>query len=190
MRLVTFEDRSRRSWIGALTPQGLIIDLNTACSLYLRDVEKESAFYRIAEARVPPDMRLLFEGGDQSLQAAARAFQHAQERGERVTGPSGEPVFYRREEITLRAPIKPKKFFHTAGNFREHHEDAQKAGFSHPILPWIVFFQNVDAIIGPEESIVYPEHLTQELDYELELALVLKKAGKHFDAAQAMDYIG
>jgi 2-keto-4-pentenoate hydratase/2-oxohepta-3-ene-1,7-dioic acid hydratase in catechol pathway len=57
-------------------------------------------------------------------------------------------------------------------------------------LPWIVFFQNVDAIIGPEEAIVYPEHLTEELDYELELALVLKKSGKHFDAARAADYIG
>ena len=43
-----------------------------------------------------------------------------------------------------------------------------------PVLPWIMFFQNVDAIIGPDEPIVYPEHLTEELDYELELAVVLK----------------
>ncbi len=72
------------------------------------------------------------------------------------------------------APIIPKEFFHTAGNFCEHHEEAQKAGVSHPVLPWIMFFQNVDAIIGPDEPIVYPEHLTEELDYELELAVVLK----------------
>ena len=39
--------------------------------------------------------------------------------------------------------------------------------------PWIVFFQNVDAIVGPDEPVVYPEHLTEELDYELELAVVL-----------------
>jgi 2-keto-4-pentenoate hydratase/2-oxohepta-3-ene-1,7-dioic acid hydratase in catechol pathway len=84
----------------------------------------------------------------------------------------------------------PKKFFHTAGNFREHHLEAQRAGFSHPVLPWIVFFQNVDAIIGSEEPIIFPEHLTQELDYELELAVVLKKAGKHFLAEEALDYIG
>jgi 2-keto-4-pentenoate hydratase/2-oxohepta-3-ene-1,7-dioic acid hydratase in catechol pathway len=48
----------------------------------------------------------------------------------------------------------------------------------------------VDAIIGPDEPVIYPEHLTQELDYELELAVVLKKAGKHFTAAEAGDYIG
>ncbi len=75
----------------------------------------------------------------------------------------------------MKAPIIPKKFFHTAGNFREHHEEATKAGFSHPVMPWIVFFQNVDAIIGQEEPVIYPEHLTQELDYELELAVVLEK---------------
>jgi 2-keto-4-pentenoate hydratase/2-oxohepta-3-ene-1,7-dioic acid hydratase in catechol pathway len=90
----------------------------------------------------------------------------------------------------LRAPIQPKKFFHTAGNFREHHEEAEKAGFSHPVLPWIVFFQNVDAIIGPGEPIIYPPHLTRELDYELELAIVLKKAGKYFDAQAAQSFVG
>ena len=45
-------------------------------------------------------------------------------------------------------------------------------------MPWIVFFQNVDAIIGPDEAVIYPEHLTQELDYELELAVVLKESGQ------------
>jgi len=80
------------------------------------------------------------------------------------------------------ALLIPKEFFHTAGNFGEHHEEAQKAGFSHPVLPWIMFFQNVDAIIGRDEPIVYPEHLTEELDYELELAVVLKKSEKPFPA--------
>ncbi len=53
--------------------------------------------------------------------------------------------------MRLRAPIVPKKFFHTAGNFREHHEESKHVNWSHPVLPWIVFFQNVDAIIGPED---------------------------------------
>jgi len=53
-----------------------------------------------------------------------------------------------------------------------------------------VFFQNVDAIIGPDAPIIYPEHLTEELDYELELAVVLKKSGKHFSPEQAREYIG
>jgi 2-keto-4-pentenoate hydratase/2-oxohepta-3-ene-1,7-dioic acid hydratase in catechol pathway len=190
MRLVTFESAARQRRIGAYTPDRRVVDLNLAYARYLRDVQQEPAFYRLADARVPAAMRALFEGGDASLAAAALALAHALELGARATGPSGEPVIFPAAEVRLRAPIEPKKFFHTAGNFREHHEEAQQAGFSHPVLPWIVFFQNVDAIIGPDEPIIYPEHLTTELDYELELAVVVKKSGKHFDAEAARDYVG
>ncbi len=94
------------------------------------------------------------------------------------------------EAVTLRAPIVPTKLIHTAGNFREHEEESKRVGWSHEIAPWIVFFQNVDAIIGPDEPIVYPEQLTEELDYELELAVVVSKAGKWFGPEEAADYIG
>jgi 2-keto-4-pentenoate hydratase/2-oxohepta-3-ene-1,7-dioic acid hydratase in catechol pathway len=93
-------------------------------------------------------------------------------------------------DVKLRAPIVPKKFFHTAGNFREHEEESKNVNWTHRIAPWINFFQNVDAIVGPDEPIIYPEHLTEELDYELELAVVLKKAGKWFSPEEAEDYIG
>jgi len=93
-------------------------------------------------------------------------------------------------EAKLEAPIVPKKFFHTAGNFREHEEESKNVAWSHRIAPWINFFQNVDAIIGPDAPIVYPEHLTEELDYELELAVVLRRAGKWFTPEEAADYIG
>jgi 2-keto-4-pentenoate hydratase/2-oxohepta-3-ene-1,7-dioic acid hydratase in catechol pathway len=114
------------------------------------------------------DMRVYFERGG------------AVETGERV------PL----AEARLQAPIVPKKFFHTAGNFREHEEESKQVGWSHEIAPWIVFFQNLDALIGPGEPIVYPEHLTEELDYELELAVVIRKAGKWFGPEEAADYIG
>jgi 2-keto-4-pentenoate hydratase/2-oxohepta-3-ene-1,7-dioic acid hydratase in catechol pathway len=188
MKLITFEDLSRRLRIGAVVEDS-VIDLNAACALYLHDVENEGAFYRLADALVPANMRALFEGGDTSLEAAQKALSYALQRNV-VAGPQGEPIAYGLADIKLKAPIIPKKFFHTAGNFREHHEEATKAGFSHPVLPWIVFFQNVDAIIGHEEAVVYPEHLTQELDYELELAVVLKKTGKHFSPEEAQDYVG
>ena len=90
---------------------------------------------------------------------------------------------------TLRAPIVPKKFFHTAGNFREHEEESKNVAWSHEIAPWIVFFQNVDAIVGPDEPVVYPEHLTKELDYELELAVIIGRDAKWFGPEEAMDYV-
>jgi 2-keto-4-pentenoate hydratase/2-oxohepta-3-ene-1,7-dioic acid hydratase in catechol pathway len=92
-------------------------------------------------------------------------------------------------EATLRAPIVPKKFFHTSGNFREHEDESKRVDWSHEIAPWIVFFQNVDAIVGPDEPVVYPEHLTEELDYELELAVIIGKGGTWFSPEEAMDYV-
>ena len=124
-----------------------------------------------------PSMRALFERGDEGLDEARAAVE------------AGDPR-YGLDEVKLKAPIVPKKFFHTAGNFREHEDESKRVKWSHEIAPWIVFFQNVDAIIGPDEPIVYPEHLTEELDYELELAVVLKRSGKWFGADEAMDYVG
>jgi len=121
-----------------------------------------------------PDMRALFEMGDAGLALASAA-----------EGP-GIPL----AEVRIRAPIIPKKFFHTAGNYKEHEEESKRVNWSHEIAPWIVFFQNVDAIIGTDDPIVYPDHLTKELDYELELAIVIKKSGKHFTAEEANDFIG
>ena len=128
MKLVTFENASRQSSIGAVTEDGRIVDLHTACALYLRDVENENAFARLADALVPANMLALFEGGDTSLEAVHKAFDYVLHQGESTTGPRGETVFYQIDEVALKAPISPKKFFHTAGNFREHHEEATKAG--------------------------------------------------------------
>src|SRR4029077_7886899 len=50
--------------------------------------------------------------------------------------------------------------------------------------------QNAPARLGPDEPVVYPEHLTEELDYELELAVVLRKPGRWFSPEEAADYIG
>jgi 2-keto-4-pentenoate hydratase/2-oxohepta-3-ene-1,7-dioic acid hydratase in catechol pathway len=123
---------------------------------------------RVVELDVP-SMRAYFEGGGDA-------------------GPTG--LEHALADVKLRAPIIPKKLIHTAGNFREHEEESKRVAWSHEIAPWIVFFQNVDAIVGPDEPIVYPEHLTEELDYELELAVVVSKPGKWFGPREAEDYIG
>src|SRR5437763_15276748 len=80
---------------------------------------------RVIELDVP-DMRTYYEHGQQ---AADTGNEHAL------------------DDVRLRAPIVPKKFFHTAGNFREHHEESKNVNLSHPVLPGIVFVQDVDALI-------------------------------------------
>jgi 2-keto-4-pentenoate hydratase/2-oxohepta-3-ene-1,7-dioic acid hydratase in catechol pathway len=122
-----------------------------------------------------PDMRTLFE------------------LGHPVTGPARERMTKRRFKLSavrLRAPIIPKKIFHTAGNYAEHGEEGKKANWVAEIHPWIMFFQNPDAIIGPDDPIIYPEHLTKELDYELEFCMVIGKAAKHLSVEEAGGIIG
>ena len=125
--------------------------------------------------------------GDKVVELEVPSMRHYFER-DQVPRPTGEE--FALEDVRLRAPIVPKKFFHTAGNFREHEEESKQVQWSHRIAPWIMFFQNVDAIVGPDEPVVYPEHLTEELDYELELAVVIRKAGKWFSPEEAMEHVG
>ena len=102
-------------------------------------------------------------------------------------GETGERIAY--SDVRLRAPIVPKKFFHTAGNFAAHHEELEAVDWSHPVHKGIVFFQNVDAIIGPDDDIVYPDQLTREMDYELEMLAVIGKPGKFFTPEVAVEHI-
>jgi 2-keto-4-pentenoate hydratase/2-oxohepta-3-ene-1,7-dioic acid hydratase in catechol pathway len=132
------------------------------------------------------DGRVGYLDGAEIVELAVGSTREYFERGGDVTE-TGTRVAL--ADATLRAPIQPKKFFHTAGNFSDHHEELQAVDWSHPVHKGIVFFQNVDAIIGPDEAIVYPEGLTKELDYELELAIVIGKSGKFFGPEEAEDYI-
>jgi 2-keto-4-pentenoate hydratase/2-oxohepta-3-ene-1,7-dioic acid hydratase in catechol pathway len=119
-------------------------------------------------------VREVFERGAEGMDAARSA-----------DGPT-----FALADVRLRAPIMPKKLIHTSGNFREHEEESKNVNWSHEIAPWIVFFQNVDAIIGPDDPIIYPEHLTTELDHELELAVVMAKDGAFLSPEEAGEYIG
>jgi 2-keto-4-pentenoate hydratase/2-oxohepta-3-ene-1,7-dioic acid hydratase in catechol pathway len=122
-----------------------------------------------------PNMRALFELG-------APVQKYA---GERKT-----PRRFKLSDVQLKAPIIPRKIYHTAGNYAEHAQEGDRSNWVAQIKPWIVFFQNVDAIIGPDDAIVYPEHLTKELDYEIELCIVLAKSGKYISEKDAGQYIG
>jgi 2-keto-4-pentenoate hydratase/2-oxohepta-3-ene-1,7-dioic acid hydratase in catechol pathway len=121
------------------------------------------------------DMRRLFELGGMAVAAEA----HKRRTTER----------YRLPDVKLNAPIIPKKIFHTAGNYAEHGQEGDRANWVAAIKPWIVFFQNPDAIIGPDDPVIYPEHLTKELDYELEFAMIIGKPCKHLSEEQAKEVI-
>ena len=131
MKLVTFENAARQSRIGALVGHhptadrqvaGLhIVDLHTACALYLRDVESEAIFYRMSDALVPPDMRALFRGGDTSLEAARKALDYVAHLAlgggdiSGVTGPRGETLLYTLRRDSAQGAHHSEKVFSYGG---------------------------------------------------------------------------
>src|ERR1700712_5263601 len=100
------------------------------------------------------DGRVGYLDGQEVVELATSSMREYFERGGSVEETGARLPL---ADVKLRAPIVPKKFFHTAGNFADHHKELQAVDWSHPVHKGIVVFQKVDAIIRPNEAIVYPE---------------------------------
>ena len=194
MKLVTYKNTVGNIRTGAVISKDdgdYVVDLNYAYGTYLVEIGGESRAQACADWLVPSNMRKLFQCGDKGLDAARQALSFVNDVGTSVTGIEGQRIIFPLKEVKLCAPIKPIKLIHTAGNFREHIDELDSHGIEYENkAPWIVFYQNVDAIIGPDEQIIYPKELTSRLDYELELAVVLKGKSAHLSKEQAKDVIG
>jgi len=89
-------------------------------------------------------------------------------------------------EVKLLAPVMPSKVVALGLNYRDH---AKEMGLPIPAEP-ILFLKPPTAVIGPNEPILYPAGgITQRVDYEAELAIVLGKKAKDVTAAAAGEYI-
>ncbi len=88
------------------------------------------------------------------------------------------------KQVVLLAPVVPSKIVAIGLNYRDH---AEEVGMAIPDEPYI-FFKPPSAIIGPEDPIVLPE-MSERVDYEGELAVVIKKACRRVPAARARDYV-
>jgi len=89
------------------------------------------------------------------------------------------------DKVLLKSPIdNPEKVIGIGLNYREH---AIEGGFNIPSEP-VVFSKFTSSIIGPNESIVKPKE-SQEVDYEVELVVVIGKTAKNVDKDNALDYV-
>ncbi len=179
MKLVTFLNPVGVKRIGALFMDAAgekVVDLNYAYAAFALEANGDPRPQAMADALVPSDMRALFAGDDRSLDAARLAETYVIEKNDpAIRGVNGEMLVFKREDVKLLAPIQPRKLWHTAGNFLEHIDEMGEAGFKYEAeKPWIGFYQNTTACIGPDEAIIYPQQLTRELDYELEICAVIK----------------
>jgi len=103
------------------------------------------------------------------LEAATDIADLAETSGQRV------PL----SDVKLLAPIaRPPRIFCIGLNYRDH---AAESKMELPRVP-TVFFKLVSAIVGPDAAIELPR-LTEQADYEAELAVVIAPGGKNIAVA-------
>lgn len=123
------------------------------------------------DASIPTDMRSLLAAGDGALAAVIRAVATA-------------PVIPR-AEIALKAPIyDPEKIICIGMNYVDHCTEQNLPVPKEPVC----FSKFASAITEPGAPIILTPEV-QELDFEVELAIVIGKTAKRVKAANAMEYV-
>jgi len=88
-------------------------------------------------------------------------------------------------EVRLHAPItRPQKIIAIGLNYEDH---AAETGGEIPEKP-IVFAKYPNTIIGPGETILIPP-ITEQADYEAELAVVIGRPAKNVSESEALEYV-
>lgn len=87
-------------------------------------------------------------------------------------------------EVRLLSPCTPTKIVCIGLNYRDHAEE-----FSLPIPKTpVVFLKPPSSVIGHLDEIIYPE-MSNRVDYEAELGVVIKQSAKNVPVSRAMDYV-
>jgi len=112
--------------------------------------------------------------------------------GDVIDGIEGTPyrqfrysnLHYNSNEVKLLAPCVPSKIVALGLNYHSHAQELQMPIPEEPLI----FLKPSTAVIGPEDEIVYPE-VSQRVDYEGELAIVIKSRAYRVPVEKALNYI-
>ena len=170
MRLVTFSEGDGPHKIGAMVGEDGIVD--------------------VVRAAQQMHVTLPFGGGDMiDLMAAGR---QATDVIAAILAKTSAP-HHALGAVVLHAPIpRPRKNIFCVGwNYLEHFEEGAKTRTTAVELPsHPAFFTKAPTCAnGPYADVTTHEGLTQKLDWEAELALVIGRKGKSISEAQAMDFV-
>jgi 2-keto-4-pentenoate hydratase/2-oxohepta-3-ene-1,7-dioic acid hydratase in catechol pathway len=125
------------------------------------------------DANLPGNVRQVLAGGPDML----RAVSELGKRTNAVKYPAGQARYH--------APIvDPQKIICVGLNYKDH---AAESGSPIPKDP-VLFSKYPTALIGHSETIMLPK-VSQEVDYEAELVIVIGKRGRHIPKAAAMEYV-
>lgn len=181
MKLVTFLE-SGTPRLGAVS-EGRVVDLNRSLASMYRSEGKQNA-QPLADAKLPSDVIGFLGLGAEARRAAEKAVEHAS-----YVDPQQAKfdllVFDDGERKILPPVPRPPKIVCVARNYAEH---AKEAGLELPEIP-ILFARFPETLVAPGDPIVRPT-VSEQLDWEGELALVIGKAGGRITKEDAMSYVG
>ncbi|MFC3015728.1 fumarylacetoacetate hydrolase family protein [Virgibacillus litoralis] len=154
-----------------------VIDLQEAyCQLLLS--RQETDLSNRIENVLPSDPTHFFAAGNQVIDNAKEAYIYAKTN-------STEGFSLNQEEILLSTPIPvPAKIICVGKNYAEHAVEMQSDVPEFPVL----FAKFSNALIGPED-VIEKRNVTQKLDYEAELTVVIGKEASQVKKEDALDYI-
>lgn len=171
MKLVTYTHQNEESRLGFLF-NDLVIDMED--------------FGEVANFPLPDDMLDLIDMGVEVIDEINDLIADTPE--EFITK-IGVPF----EEVTLLAPIpRPRKNIIGIGlNYTEHVAESARTLDTTGKLPQkpIIFSKPPTTVTATNTEVIKNTKLTSQLDWEVELAVVIGKTGKYVPKAEAMDYV-
>jgi 2-keto-4-pentenoate hydratase/2-oxohepta-3-ene-1,7-dioic acid hydratase in catechol pathway len=120
------------------------------------------------------------------LQRGPETWRAAEETLDFLRGRMVEGVAFRADQVRLLAPIlNPSKIVASGLNYLDH---CREQNIEPPARPTI-FTKFPSSLIGPDAPITWSPALTQQVDYEAELGVVIGKSAKNVSAANALNYV-
>ncbi len=143
-------------------------------------------FGEISNFPLPNDMLDLIDLGFEIIQEITEMVNETPEN-------FFEEISYKMDEVTILAPIeKPRKNIIGIGlNYTEHVAESARTLDTTGKLPQkpIIFSKPPTTVTATNTEIIKNTKLTSQLDWEVELAVVIGKKGKYVANADAMDYV-
>lgn len=127
--------------------------------------------------------RLLFADALAFIEGGATAMQAAQAM---LVNPSKSACFALKS-VALAAPLRPSTILCSGSNYKDH--NAEKANTPISGKEPEFFLKTADCVVGPEEPIAFDERFSKKIDCEVELAVVIGKAGRFIPVERALDHV-
>ena len=120
------------------------------------------------------DLMEIVRGGDVALERIRQV----------AKAPSA--VRYNVGEVKIMAPLAaPSKIIAVGLNYIDH---CKEANLPVPVEP-VLFAKFPNSVTGPYDDLTWPEAVTKEVDYEVELGLVIGKQGCDIAESDALSYV-